>query len=92
MARVAIQLPQLLGAMCGDRLRFDIDAATVADAFDRLRREHPQLALHLFDESGALRRHVLCFVNEVNSRWLDALDEPLVDGAELMFMQAVTGG
>lgn len=92
MARVVVQLPQLLSAVCDGRLRFEIEADTVAGAFARLRAAHAPLALHLFDENGALRRHVLCFVDEQNSRWLESLDIPLESGAELMFMQAVTGG
>jgi molybdopterin converting factor small subunit len=37
---------------------------------------------------------VLCFLNDVNTRWLaeEAWDAPLRDGDSLLFMQAVSGG
>ncbi len=93
MARVDVQLPSLITSVHDGPLRFALEAGSVAEAFETLRSEHPRLALHLFDEHGALRIHVLCFHNDRNTRWLDdPVNTPLADGDELLFMQAVTGG
>jgi len=92
MAQIEIQLPSLLSAVVEGDLTFPFEASTLRDAFERLGAQRPRLALHLFDEGGALRQHVLCFWNETNTRWLDDLDAALSDGDTLLFMQAVSGG
>lgn len=37
------------------------------------------------DERRALRPHVLCFLNQTDSRWLDSNQHPLHDGDVLLF-------
>ncbi|MDP7017890.1 MAG: MoaD/ThiS family protein [Pirellulaceae bacterium] len=91
MAQVHIELPRLLEAVHAGPRDFTIEADDVASAFAELKEQLPRLSLHLFDETGSLRRHVLCFVNEQNCRWL-ADDQPLREGDTLLFTQAVTGG
>ncbi len=91
MVTVDIQLPGLL-AQVGQGDTLTVDANTISGALDAIVEIRPTLALHLFDESGALREHVLCFHNGTNTRWLDDLDVPLVSGDSLLFMQAVSGG
>ncbi len=92
MPGVTIQLPSLMEAVIDGEPTFGLEAETIASAFTALIDQHPRIALHLFDESGCLRRHVLCFHNGVNTRWLKDLGTPLAAGDTLMFMQAVTGG
>jgi molybdopterin converting factor small subunit len=52
----------------------------------------PALRVHLCDESGKFRPHVLCFLNEVNTRWLDGADPRLQQGDRITILQAVSGG
>lgn len=92
MPSVNIELPSLMEAVIDGDLTFVLEAESIVSAFRALIARHPRIALHLFDESGQLRRHVLCFHNGTNTRWLDDLDTPLTAGDTLMFMQAVTGG
>ena len=73
-------------------LRFKRVEDAPASSLRALLEAHPALDVHLFDERGDLREHVLCFLNERNSRWLDSLDEPIRDGDEVVIMQAVSGG
>ncbi len=87
-----MRLPNLLASMSDEGARFEIEADTLRDAMTTIAEQHPKLALHVFDESGDLRRHVLCFFNDTNTRWLDSHDLPLNPGDSLMFMQAVSGG
>ena len=58
------------------------------DAYAQL----PGLRVHLCDESGRFRKHVLCFVNDVNTRWLDGDNPSLHDGDCITILQAVSGG
>lgn len=92
MARVTVRLPRLLAGLIDGVTAVTVEAATVEDALGELTRRHPPLAVHLFDESGDLRRHVLCFHNEENTRWRGSLEAPLQPGDEITIIQAVSGG
>lgn len=92
MAKVTVQLPGLLTQTLGPERTFELEADTLPAALKAIAAERPELALHLFDESGDFREHVLCFWNETNTRWLDDMNQPLSDGDTLLFMQAVSGG
>ncbi|MGH9196080.1 MAG: MoaD/ThiS family protein [Acidimicrobiia bacterium] len=46
----------------------------------------------MYDESGTFRPHVLCFLNDVNTRWLDNANPPLQEGDRITILQAVSGG
>jgi molybdopterin converting factor small subunit len=69
-----------------------VKAETLRGALEELIRRHPVLHVHLFDENGAFRRHVLCFHNEENTGWLDGLDQPVGAGDTITIIQAVSGG
>lgn len=86
-----IRLPRLLEPIVGDRRRVTVEAATIGEALDGLLAELPALERHLFDESGRLRPHVLCFVDGSATR-LDDPATPLGEGATVEFLQAVSGG
>lgn len=92
MVRVTVRLPRLLAGLIGDVTAVTVEAATVEGALGELTRRHPALAVHLFDESGELRRHVLCYHNEENTRWRQTLATPLQPGDEITILQAVSGG
>ncbi len=91
MVTIEVQLPSLLSQM-GQSDTIPVEAETLSEAMAAIMRDHPKLGIHLFDESGGLREHVLCFYNGTNTRWLDDLDVPLKPGDGLLFMQAVSGG
>ena len=92
MARVQIELPSLLVRFAQGLDTIDVEATTLAGALAALTDHHPELELHLFDECGSFRRHVLCFHNETNTRWLDSLAVPLEAGDTIRILQAVSGG
>jgi len=92
VASVRIELPQLMSHVADGLREFQVEATTLSEAFERIGAEQPKVALHLFDESRSLRTHVLCFLNDTNSRWLDVGTHELTDGDQLVFMQAVSGG
>ncbi len=92
MANVTVELPTLLSAIVNGERRVAVDAGTLAGALSALTKRYPALEVHLFDEAGGLREHVLCFHNGTNSRWLDSLDVGLEDGDTVTILQAVSGG
>lgn len=91
MARVTVELPSLLGNVLS-RGSLAVEGGTLHEALEDAYAQLPGLRGHLCDESGHFRRHVLCFVNEVNTRWLDGQDPPLHDGDCITILQAVSGG
>ena len=92
MPQVTVALPSLLAGVVGGARTLPIEAETLAGALDELVRRYPALKVHLFDESGAFRQHVLCFHNEESTRWLGRLYRPLAAGDVITIMQAVSGG
>ena len=92
MPQVTVALPSLLAGVVGGARTLPIEAETLAGALDELVRRYPALKVHLFEESGAFRQHVLCFHNEESTRWLGSLDRPLAAGDVITIMQAGSGG
>jgi molybdopterin converting factor small subunit len=92
MSRVTVELPSLLAPVVGGAASIPVEGGTLTEALAALVERHPALEVHLFDETGGLRRHVLCFHNDTNTRWLDSLDVPVADGDTITILQAVSGG
>lgn len=91
MARVTLELPSLLRDVLAEG-SIAVEGATLEEALEDAYRKLPTLRVHLCDESGGFRQHVLCFVNDVNSRWLDEAGRRLDDGDCITILQAVSGG
>jgi molybdopterin converting factor small subunit len=89
MAEIVVTIPTMLATLVGGDRRFPVigdDLGAVVHAlFDR----HPQLRVHLLDEQGRLRPHVMLFHNDASIR---SLDGPVADGDTLTVLQAVSGG
>lgn len=92
MARVTLELPSLLRSLVGEAATLRVEGDTVQEALDDAYKQVPALRVHLCDESGKFRPHVLCFLNEVNTRWLDGADPRLQQGDRITILQAVSGG
>ena len=92
MAVVTVTLPSLLDPATGGVRELTATGDTLREVFADLIAREPRLKPHLFNEAGELRRHVLCFHNGTNTRWMDGWDRPVADGDTLLFMQAVSGG
>ncbi len=88
--RVTIRLPRVLADLVGGELRVEVSGDTLKSALDDLLRQRPGLELHLVDEQGALRRHVLCFCNDTYTR--TDLDVPVRPGDTITILHSVSGG
>ena len=82
-----VLLPAVLAAEAGGQKRFEVEAATVGDALQQL----PMRNL-LFDESGELRRLVNVYVDGVDARGGEGLQERLREDSEVRVVGAVAGG
>ena len=77
----------MLAAEVGGQRRFEVEAATVADAL----RELPVSNL-VFDERGQLRQLVNVYVDGVDVRESGGLDRPLGGSEEIRLIAAIAGG
>lgn len=82
----------MLASVLGGARRVEASGETWQEALDDAFRKLPGLKIHVYDETGRLRHHVLCFVNDVNTRFEDGPAEKLRDGDRITIMQAVSGG
>jgi molybdopterin converting factor small subunit len=91
---VRFLLPASLRPYAGSRAGIEIPAgpATVGEALEVLRALHPGVLDRVLTEQGAVRRHVNIFVGDESIRYSGGLDTPLVDGAEISIVPAVSGG
>ena len=93
MATVTIELPSMLASVLGGVRRLEAKGDTWPLALKDAFRKLPGLEVHVYDETGAFRPHVLCFVNDVNTRFEEVNPAAkLRDGDRITIMQAVSGG
>lgn len=85
-----VSLPRILQPATG-RLAIDVTGNTLRASLGDLLEREPNLKVHLFDETGGLRPHVLCFVDG-NSTRLEDPDRPVSPDSAIVFVQAVSGG
>ena len=69
-----------------------VPGGTVREVLDALFAEYPTLRGYVTDERGALRHHVVAFVDGVAVRDKQGLTEPVPAGAEVYVFQALSGG
>ncbi len=92
MGELTVRLPSVLAQMVGGQSTHKAHGGTLRAVLDDLIRQQPALRVHLFDESGSIRRHVLCFHNGVFVRRRDSLDVPVKPGDSLTILHSVAGG
>lgn len=91
-ASVVVQLPRVLSELTHCDRRVSVAGSTVAEALEDLVRRQPALALHLFDDTGGLRRNILCFRNRVEVESRSELSDPISAGDRLTLVNSVAGG
>jgi molybdopterin converting factor small subunit len=91
MPRIPVHLPPLLADAVG-AAEVQVDAGTLTAALDGFRRRHPRAATHVYDDTGRQRRHVLIFLNDRDTRWIEDPSLALRDGDRLRIIQAISGG
>jgi sulfur-carrier protein len=86
-----VRVPSVLRKYTDDAAKVAVDGGTVRAAIDDLVTRHPELREQLLD-SGEVRGFVNVYVDDEDIRYLDGLDTPVEDGAEIAIMPAVAGG
>jgi len=89
---VRVQLPPVLRNVMGGQRWLEADGETVCGALRHLSANHPQLALHLFDEQGAVRHNIVCLHDGALVRTRDMAAHRVQPGDELVLTNALAGG
>ncbi len=89
---VEVFVPELLRTYCGNARTLEVSGGTVRAVLEEIERVHPMLYVNVCDETGAVRRHINIFVNELHMRDLDGLDSALAAGDVVIILPAVSGG
>jgi MoaD family protein len=89
---VTVKIPTQLRAVTGGAAEATAEGATVAEVLDSLYQSHGELRERIAADDGGLRRFVNIYLAGEDIRFLDGLDTPVPDGAELTILPAVAGG
>lgn len=89
---VSVRIPALLRELTEGRSVIEIDARSVDEAFEAIRKAEPLLAGRMFGDDGRLRGFVNVFVNGTEYRRLGPDDREMEAGTVLTIVPSVAGG
>jgi hypothetical protein len=89
MASVEVTLPRMLADLVGGGRTLAVEGETVDGVLAAVVAAHPELGVHIFDETRAVRPHVSCFHNGAMVTDGSAAVAP---GDSVVVLQAVSGG
>jgi molybdopterin synthase sulfur carrier subunit len=89
---VSVRIPTTLRTLTGGKSEVSLEGDNVRDVLANLDGAHPGFSARLLDDDGNLRRFVNVFVADDDIRFLEGLDTPVPDGAEVSIIPAVAGG
>ena len=89
---VRVQLPPVLRHIMGGERWLEADGSSIAAVLTDLGRKHPPLALHFFDEQGAVRHNIVCIHDGTLVRAREMGAHRLQSGDEIVLTNALAGG
>ncbi len=91
---VTVRIPTILRAYVQDQSTVEItpEVATLKGVLDALEAMAPGILQRVISDTGELRRFVNLYVNDDDVRFLDGLNTPTPDGAQVSIVPAVAGG
>ena len=88
----SIRIPTILRTYTGGAAEVTVAGSTLRESISALDMQCPGIAARVLDDAGALRRFVNVYINDDDVRFLDNLDTPILDGAQISIIPAVAGG
>jgi sulfur-carrier protein len=85
-------IPTPLRKFTNDTELVEVQGATVGEIFNQLEARFPGLQARLCDESGELRRFINVYVDGEDIRFLERLQTPVPETAEVSIVPAIAGG
>lgn len=79
-------------AAVAPRGEVDVSGGTVREALTEVFAHHPRLAGYVLDDQGAVRKHVVIFVDNKREPNESVLDRDIGGDSEIYVLQALSGG
>lgn len=89
---VHVQLPPILRPVMGGARVVESEGNSIGAVVAHLAKTHPAIGLHLFDETGAIRRNIVFLHAGQAIRASEAKDRRVSDGDEIVLTNALAGG
>ena len=89
---VSVRIPTILRTYTGGESEVTAQGDTLADVLDDLDASYAGIRARILDDSGSLRRFVNVYVGNDDVRFLDNLQTPTPEGAQVSVIPAVAGG
>lgn len=89
MPDVEVTIPTMLATLVGEARTFEVEAGDVEGVLEAVFARHPELRVHILDETGDIRPHVMLFHNDTGIR---DRARPVADNDRVTVLQAVSGG
>jgi molybdopterin synthase sulfur carrier subunit len=87
-----VRVPTILRTYTAGESEVTADGSTLSDVLDSLDASYPGIKARIVDEQGGLRRFVNVYVGNDDVRFLDGLNTPVADDAQVSVIPAVAGG
>jgi molybdopterin converting factor small subunit len=89
---VEVRLPTVLRSHAGGASAVSVDGATIGEVLAKLVAEYPGMSGQVLTDDGGLHKFVNVYVDDDDVRYLEGLETPTADGAEVSILPAVAGG
>jgi molybdopterin converting factor small subunit len=89
---VNVKIPTPLRTLTSGQAEIAVDAATVAEALQKLNQEFGGLGDKIFDDEGQIRRFINVYVNEDNIRDRNNLATEVRPGDTISILPSIAGG
>lgn len=89
---IRLQLPPILRTVMGGVRVLDAEGSSIAAVLADIAKKHPPLALHFFDEAGAIRHNIVFLHDGAMIRAKEAAARQLKPGDEVVITNALAGG
>ncbi len=87
-----VRIPTILRTYTAGAAEVTADGTTLQEVITSLDGQFPGIASRVLDDNGQLRRFVNVYVNDDDVRFIEGLDSPTADGAQISIIPAVAGG
>ena len=92
MTNVRVRFPAVLRAATNGARDVEATGSTIREALDDAANRIPALKLHLFDEAGRVRHHIICIHDESVVRGPEMASHRVHPGDEIILANAFAGG
>jgi molybdopterin synthase sulfur carrier subunit len=87
-----VRIPTILRTYTGGESEVTAAGTTLSEVLDDLDANYTGIKGRILDDNGELRRFVNVYVGNDDVRFLDNLETPTPDGAQISVIPAVAGG